>query len=90
MRRIQSISAAIVFTILAFVFGFGFVPGEAKADIPELVIGIGIDADTLNPQEQTTTLPQNMCDLIYDTLLYQDPEGKLHPRSLSDLPSHSS
>ena len=51
-----------------------------QAQIPELVIGIGLDADTLNPQEQTTTLFQNMCDLMYDTLLFQDPEGKLHPR----------
>lgn len=51
-----------------------------QAQIPELVIGVGVDADTLNPQEQTTTLFQNMCDLLYDTPFYQDPEGKLHPR----------
>ena len=80
MRRIRSFSTAIVITILAFVFGFGFMPGEARADIPELIIGIGVDADTLNPQEQTTTLFQNMCDLLYDTPLYQDPDAKLHPR----------
>ncbi|NIN65470.1 MAG: ABC transporter substrate-binding protein, partial [Anaerolineae bacterium] len=38
------------------------------------------DADTLNPQEQTTSLPINMCELIYDTLFYQTPELKLEPR----------
>jgi ABC-type transport system substrate-binding protein len=65
--------------ILILVLGLGLA-GPASAQVKELVIGIGIDADTLNPQEQTTTLPQNMCDLIYDSLLYQDPEGKLHPR----------
>ena len=54
--------------------------GTASAEIKVLTIGIGTDADTLNPQEQTTTLMGNMCDLIYDTLFYQDPEGKLHPR----------
>ena len=42
--------------------------------------GIGIDADTLLPYDQTTTLMQNMADLIYDSYLYQDPDGKLHPR----------
>ena len=50
------------------------------AEIDVLTIGIGIDADTLNPHEQTTTLMQNMCDLIYDNPYYQDPDGKIHPR----------
>jgi peptide/nickel transport system substrate-binding protein len=50
------------------------------AQIKELKIGIGIDADTLNPQEQTTTLIQNICDLIYDNFLFQTPDGKLEPR----------
>ncbi len=54
--------------------------GPALAEVKVLTIGIGTDADTLNPQEQTTTLIQNMCDLIYDVPFYQDPEGKLHPR----------
>jgi peptide/nickel transport system substrate-binding protein len=54
--------------------------GQAIAEVDTLIIAIGIDADTLNPQEQTTTLPQNMCDLIYDNLLYQEPDGSLHPR----------
>jgi peptide/nickel transport system substrate-binding protein len=57
-----------------------FVPIEARADIDEIIIGVGVDADTLNPQEQTTTLFQNWCDLIYGNFFYQDPEGKLHPR----------
>ena len=53
---------------------------DARAEIDELVIAIGVDADTFNPQEQTTTLFQNMCDLIYGSFLYQDPEGGVHPR----------
>ena len=51
-----------------------------QAQIPELVIGIGVDADTLNPQEQTTSLFINLCDLVYDTLFYTTPDGKLEPR----------
>jgi peptide/nickel transport system substrate-binding protein len=51
-----------------------------QAQIPELIIGIGTDADTLNPQEQTTSLMINMVELLYDTLFYQNAEGKLEPR----------
>jgi len=51
-----------------------------QAQIPELVIGIGVDADTLNPQEQTTSLIINLCDLLYDDLFYAAPDGKLEPR----------
>lgn len=54
--------------------------GAAKAQIKNLNIGIGIDADTLNPQEQTTTLIQNICDLIFDTFFFVKPDGKLEPR----------
>lgn len=60
--------------------GVGGIPGQAKAEIKNLNIGIGIDADTLNPQEQTTTLIQNICDLIYDTLFFARPDGTLEPR----------
>jgi ABC-type transport system substrate-binding protein len=56
-----------------------------QAQIPELVIGIGTDADTLNPQEQTTSLMINMCELLYDTLFYQNPEDKLEPRLASKV-----
>jgi ABC-type transport system substrate-binding protein len=58
---------------------FSAVP-TVQAQIPELIIGIGTDADTLNPQEQTTSLMINMCELLYDTLFYQNPEDKLEPR----------
>jgi ABC-type transport system substrate-binding protein len=66
--------------MLIVALGLCFSSRNAQAEIKELVIGIGIDADTLLPYDQTTTLMQNMADLIYDSFLYQDPEGKLHPR----------
>ncbi|MBU0969338.1 MAG: hypothetical protein KKC20_01765 [Proteobacteria bacterium] len=72
----------ISFAALALLV-FMIVPVAGAAQIKELKIGIGVDADTFNPQEQTTTLFQNICDLIYDNMYYQDPDGKLHPRLLA-------
>ena len=60
-------------------------PVGVGAEIQQLTIGIGVDADTFNPQEQTTTLFQNMCELLYDNYLYQDPEGKLHSRLVTSV-----
>ncbi len=75
-----SIRNLIFISMLLAALGLCLNSLEAQAEIKELKIGIGIDADTLNPQEQTTTLPQNMCDLMFDSFFFQDPEGKLHPR----------
>jgi ABC-type transport system substrate-binding protein len=69
----------IALTLLVALWGVSS-PMEAGGQIKQLTIGIGIDADTLNPQEQTTSLIINMCALLYDTYLYQTPEGKLEPR----------
>ena len=80
MRRVKSlVKGLVVISMLMEGMGLGTAP-ISQAQIQELKIGIGIDADTLNPQEQTTTLVQNMCDLIYDTLFYQTPDNKLEPR----------
>jgi peptide/nickel transport system substrate-binding protein len=81
MKRINSHFGSLLFVfMLMAALVLNFVPSEARADIDEIIIGVGVDADTLNPQEQTTTLFQNWCDLIYGNFFYQDPEGKLHPR----------
>jgi peptide/nickel transport system substrate-binding protein len=81
MREFRVLFKTAVFGA-ALVIGLGlwFSASQARAEIPELVIGIGVDADTLDPEAQTTTLFQNMCDLMYDSFFFQDPEGKLHPR----------
>lgn len=73
------------FTCIAIIIMAVFLlaPVSSAAQIKELKIGIGVDADTLNPQEQTTTLFQNICDLVYDNLYFQDPDGTLHPRLLA-------
>jgi peptide/nickel transport system substrate-binding protein len=75
-----SIRNLIFVPILMAILGLSLSPMNAQAEVKELTIGIGIDADTLLPYDQTTTLMQNMADLLYDSFLYQDPEGKLHPR----------
>jgi ABC-type transport system substrate-binding protein len=80
MRRIRAYGMLAVFSVLAFAFGFSFQPSEARAEIPELVIGIGVDADTLNPQEQTTSLFMVICELIHDVPLYQAPDTSLEGR----------
>ena len=84
MKKTRIPVKTFVASFLIAGLAFWFAPADARAEIDELIIGIGIDADTLNPQEQTTTLMQNMCDLIYGSCLYQDPEGKLHPRLVTE------
>ena len=79
-RKMKSSGRMAWITILVCGLFLGLIAGPAQADIKDLVIGIGVDADTLNPQEQTTTLFQNICDLIYDNLFFQDPDGNLEPR----------
>ena len=82
-QMINRFGKVLVVAVLAAAAGLWLTAPSAQAqskEIKELIIAIGVDADTLNPQEQTTTLIQNMCDLIYDNFFFQDPAGKLHPR----------
>jgi ABC-type transport system substrate-binding protein len=54
--------------------------GQAPAkDVKELRIGIGIDADTLNPYEITTAIPANIAELIHGKMISPGPGGKLEP-----------
>lgn len=78
--RFRQFSLCIAAVVAAI---FLMAPLSGAAQIKELKIGIGVDADTFNPQEQTTTLFQNICDLIYGNMYYQDPEGNVHPRILA-------
>ena len=81
MRNIRMFLKTGVFvSVLIAGLGLCFAPCYVQAEIKELNIGIGIDADTLNPQEQTTSLMMNMCDFIYDNLFYQTADAKLEPR----------
>jgi len=79
---IKRFAIVIALTLLVALCGVSL-PMEARGQIKQLTIGIGIDADSLNPQEQTTTLVMNMCALLYDTYLYQTPEGRLEPHLIT-------
>ncbi|MGD8290052.1 MAG: ABC transporter substrate-binding protein [Desulfobacterales bacterium] len=86
MKSINGSMKSLVFvSMLIAMMSLGLIPIKAHAEIEELIIGVGVDADTLNPQEQTTTLFQNWCDLIYGNFVYQDPDGELHPRLASSM-----
>ena len=86
MGRINgSIKSLVLISMLITVMGLCLAPMKARAEIKELITGVGVDADTLNPQAQTTTLFQNWCDLIYGNFVYQDPQGELHPRLATSM-----
>ena len=83
MKRGCGVRNTVLLSVLIVGLGLGLTIRDSFAQIKELKIGIGIDADTLNPQEQTTSLIQNICDLIFDNFLYQTPDGKLEPRLIT-------
>ena len=76
----KCIKTVVIASFLIAGLGLCLAPLSARADFKEIKIAIGVGADTFNPQEQTTSLFMNICDLIYDTLFFQTPEGKLEPR----------
>jgi len=49
-----------------------------------LRIGIGVDAESLNPQETTTATIQNICEFMYDRLYYQNAEAENVPMLVAD------
>jgi len=80
MKNVRICIKTIVFvSFLVAGLGLCLAPSTSRAEIKELKIGIGIDADTLNPHEQTTVLIMNICDLIYDNLFNLTPQGTLEP-----------
>ena len=81
MRKISlSFNVAISLIVCMMVWGFIITPAYAGKEIEKLNIGIGIDITTLNPQEQNTSVPMNMCALVYDPLFYQKEDSSLEPR----------
>ncbi len=66
-----------VFTLL-IICTIVFIPYSGLA-AKVLTIGIGVDADSFNPHEQTTMLTANICDLMYETLFYPNEKGEAVP-----------
>ena len=62
---------------LAWVVGLALIgtPRGGQAAAPTSIkIAVGIDADTLDPEGQTTTTVANMVDYMFDSLLWPDDE----------------
>jgi peptide/nickel transport system substrate-binding protein len=75
MKRRQLASAVIL--ALACVVGFTLIgtPQGGQAAAPTSIkIAVGIDADTLDPEGQTTTTVANMVDYMFDSLVWPDDE----------------
>ncbi len=75
MKR-RHFKPAVVLALAAVVgFALAGIPRGGQAAAPtSLKIAVGIDADTLDPEGQTTTTVQNMVDYMFDTLLWPEDE----------------
>ncbi len=81
MRGMQgrSILACAVACVLAGTFT-GIPRGGQAAAPTTLVIAVGIDADTLDPEGQTTTTVANMVDYMFESLVwYNDERSGVQP-----------
>jgi peptide/nickel transport system substrate-binding protein len=68
---------ALAFTALLAVAGLAGLPGAASAATFRLAIGI--DPDTLDPVQTTTTTSGNILDYVLETLTTMDDSGKVLP-----------
>ena len=78
-KRILRVGAAL--GLVAVLFSFQGVPVGAQAAPRQLRIAVGIDADTLDPAQQTTTTVQNIVDYFFETLVdYDASKNEFVPR----------
>ncbi len=63
--------------ILSACGGGGGTGGPKQGD--KLTVAIGIDPDTLDTMRQTTTTVQNIVQMVVETLVRVDPDGKVQP-----------
>lgn len=81
MKNVRTAFSSPIIVSIFFLAVLLLVPSPCPAgEIDVLTIGVGVDADTLNPHEQTTTLFMNISNLIHDTLFFQNPDASLEPR----------
>ncbi len=66
--------------VVALLVGLAAVYGGWAAPAPTTFrIAIGIDPDTLDPAQTTTTTAANVLDYVVETLTTMDPEGRTQP-----------
>ena len=74
-RLLALVSGLLVLTSCAG--GGGGTSGSKQGD--KLTVAIGIDPDTMDPMRQTTTTVQNIVQMVVETLVRVDPDGKVQP-----------
>ena len=78
-RRRRAAGAAVL-TVAALMLAACTTSGSTSgADGDTFTIGIGVDLDTVDPAQQTTTTVQNVIDYGLETLTSLDKEGKATP-----------
>ncbi|MBI3028406.1 MAG: ABC transporter substrate-binding protein [Candidatus Rokubacteria bacterium] len=66
----------VLAVLVCLLFG-GVMAGQASA--ATFRIAVGVDPDTLDPVQMTTTTVANMVDYVVETLTFLDQEGKVRP-----------
>ena len=74
-RRLVVLLAAVM--VLSSCGGGGASSGSKQGE--KLTIAIGIDPDTVDPMRQTTTTVQNIVQMVVETLVRVDSDGKVQP-----------
>ena len=74
MVRTSVLNIGIAFALIAGLLWWQGPPAGAQAVPKQLRIAVGIDADTLDPAQQTTTTVANMVDYFFETLVDYDAE----------------
>jgi peptide/nickel transport system substrate-binding protein len=65
-------------TLLLALVVLGALAGPASAQGP-FRVAVGVDPDTLDPVQMTTTTVANMVDYVVETLTFIDQDGKIRP-----------
>jgi peptide/nickel transport system substrate-binding protein len=77
-RRRDLIGLVVLASTIIAACGSSGVPASATSrQTSMLTIGIGADPDTLDPMRQTTTLVENVVEMVVESLASVDQEGKV-------------
>lgn len=76
-RRLLALVAGLIVLSGCAGGGGGGTSGSKQGD--KLTVAIGIDPDTLDPMRQTTTTVQNIVQMVVETLVRVDSDGKVQP-----------
>src|SRR5688572_19678396 len=79
LSRRRRAACIAVTAVSAMVLAACTTAGEPGAEGGTFTIAIGVDLDTLDPAQQTTTTVQNVIDYALETLTELDKDGKTTP-----------